>query len=151
MHYRTATLSDLDRIVEAWVSLADHQREHGSLVDPDGSEAAMHERLGRRVVDESVIIAVEEGELLGFVCVQCVDNPRRRDNTIGFIEYLFVEPAVRERGIGGELLERGEARLYDKGAKVIELDVFESNTDSVAFYRRRGYEVSRFRMRKWRQ
>lgn len=148
MHYRTATLSDLDHVVDAWKALSREQHEHGSFIDPEASEASMHDLLGRRIVDESVIIVEEHGTLLGFVCVRCADFRGRRNANIGFIEYLYVDPDFRGEGIGGELLTLGEERLFEQGADILELDVFESNDVAVSFYDDRGYSVSRYRMRK---
>lgn len=70
-------------------------------------------------------VAETEGRAVGFA------------GTIGErLEMLFVDGALRGRGVGSALLDYAVQELG-----VTELDVNEQNPHAVAFYTRRGFEV----------
>lgn len=56
----------------------------------------------------------------------------------GQIRYMAVDPGWRERGIGRALLEALEMQARELGIVEVVLDARE---ESVAFYRRLGYEI----------
>lgn len=148
MRYRPASLSDLETVLSCWVALAEEQLAFGSRIDPAENRPAMRERLGRRIVDGGVLLAEEDDDVVGFVCVRRVDDARPRSTTLGFVEYLYVEGSRRGDGIGAALLESGEQRLLEQDVTDIELDVFAANEEAIDFYEHAGYELSRYRMRK---
>ena len=59
----------------------------------------------------------------------------------GWINYLAVDPRFRRRGIGRRLMEAAEAALRKAGCPKINLQVRESNDETITFYRRLGYTV----------
>jgi [ribosomal protein S18]-alanine N-acetyltransferase len=64
----------------------------------------------------------------------------------GEIANVAVAPAVRGRGIGGQLLDAAIAAAVDQGAEALYLDVRESNARARALYDSRGFvEVGRRR------
>ena len=59
----------------------------------------------------------------------------------GWINYLAVTGECRERGFGRRLMDEVEARLRALGCPKINLQIRNSNTDVVAFYRSLGFTV----------
>jgi len=59
----------------------------------------------------------------------------------GWVNYLAVDPQYRGTGIGKEIMQHIEAELLSRGCPKINLQVRETNTDVIAFYRSIGYDV----------
>lgn len=56
-----------------------------------------------------------------------------------FIRYLWVSDGLRGRGIGRELMEKGEGRALERGCHSAWLDTF--SFQAPGFYRKLGYQV----------
>lgn len=148
MHYRTAGLTELDGVHRAVLELVESQQAFGSQIDPCASATALREHLSRLIVDGLVDVAIADDVLIGVVTVSTVDDALARTERVGVIEYLYVDPSYRGRGVGTELLTRGESRLREHGVDRIELEVLSLNTDAMQFYQARGYQVRRHRLGK---
>lgn len=145
MRYRTGDLSDLDAVVELVLELVRSQAEHGSRVDPETSVDTLRSRLAQQLVDGRIIVADAERSLVGVITFSIVSNELADRETVGIIEYLYVEPSHRSRGIGTELLRRAEETLAEQGATVVDLEVLSDNELAQAFYVARGYTPHRYR------
>jgi GNAT superfamily N-acetyltransferase len=55
-----------------------------------------------------------------------------------FIKYLWVSEALRDRGVGRELMARAEARARDRGCHSAWVDTF--SFQAPGFYQKLGYE-----------
>ena len=76
---------------------------------------------------ETLVVAEGDDALVGFMGVQD-----------GRLEMLFLDPEVRGRGLGRQLLEHGIAHLG-----VTELTVNEQNPQAVGFYEHLGFKTYR--------
>lgn len=148
MHVRNGTLNDLDTVHEAVLELAASQRAFGSVVDPAASAGTLQEHLARSLADDRVFVAVDDGAIVGVATVSIVDDALERTETVGLVEYLFVEPGRRNTGIGSRLLARAERALVARGATVAHLEVFAGNDDALRFYRTHGFETQQHRLSK---
>ncbi|MEP6482685.1 MAG: GNAT family acetyltransferase [Rhodoglobus sp.] len=63
------------------------------------------------------------------------------DGHRGWVNYLAVSPAMRGRGLGRELMARGEELLTAAGCPKLSLLVRSGNDVALGFYRALGYEV----------
>lgn len=63
------------------------------------------------------------------------------DGHRGWIYTVAVKPQCRRNGIGSALIRRLEAALSDRGCLKVNLQVFASNAEVVAFYEKLGYNV----------
>ena len=61
------------------------------------------------------------------------------DGHRGWINYLGVDPDVRQQGLGRQLMDEAERRLRARGCPKINLQVRAANTQAVEFYRRIGF------------
>ncbi len=148
MHYRTADVSDLEALVTLWEALAEAQLAHESRVLTDQNEVPIRKRLGQRIAEEGVEVATDDGRPIGFVTYRLQQGPLAVAETIGLIEYLFVTPEYRRRGIGSTLLARAESALEARGATVIDIEVLAENDAAQSFYEAHGYGVHRLRLTK---
>jgi ribosomal protein S18 acetylase RimI-like enzyme len=57
----------------------------------------------------------------------------------GWINYLAVDPSLRRRGLGREILAEAERRLRAADCPKINLQVRSTNSEVLEFYRRVGY------------
>lgn len=57
----------------------------------------------------------------------------------GRVEYLAVDPAHRERGLGKALMTHIEGLLLERGCPRVNLKVRVGNNEGIAFYRGIGY------------
>jgi ribosomal protein S18 acetylase RimI-like enzyme len=89
-------------------------------------------------------LAEEALEPLGFATVQVRDTPPvplfvpRR---IGTVDSLGVREHARRRGVGRALMTAAEAWVRDRGARDLELTVYEANREAIAFYEALGYQL----------
>lgn len=81
----------------------------------------------------AVLGAFEHADLVGTVMVGY-------DGHRGWVYYLAVSSAHREKGIGRALMNAGEDWLRDRGAPKVQLMVRHTNEQVVGFYARLGYE-----------
>lgn len=62
------------------------------------------------------------------------------DGHRGWVYYVAVDPAARNRGLGTGVMRSAEAWLRDQGAVKLNLMVRSSNAAAREFYERLGYE-----------
>jgi ribosomal protein S18 acetylase RimI-like enzyme len=150
MAVELATLDDLDRVVQLWVSLATEQREHGSHLTAGPNRDLMREALAQHVVDHTCLVAREDAtaesdapSIVGFVSFDLEQDGLDRDVTRGVVQNLYVVPDARNRGLGSELLDAAEDALEAAGAERIVLEAIAANEAARRFYQERGYEPHR--------
>jgi ribosomal protein S18 acetylase RimI-like enzyme len=75
-------------------------------------------------------------ELLGLVYTEL------RANSRGYIGMVAVNPDRQSAGLGTQLLEAGERFCREHQCKVIEISVINRRPELIAWYNRRGYEIT---------
>ena len=79
-------------------------------------------------------------QYLGMVKLYCIRDDDRIKGFLGLsddkIEMLFIDPELRGKGIGGQLLNFA---IQELGYS--QVDVNEQNTEALAFYKRYGFKV----------
>ncbi|MFO7834636.1 MAG: GNAT family N-acetyltransferase [Halohasta sp.] len=151
MEITRPTVSDTDALVDCWVALAADQRQYGSRLLPEENREAVSEVIARHIVTESLLVAREEGSegaILGFVMYHVENNRYLQEAVTGVIADLYVRPAARNEGVGGELLSAAEAALAAKGVDTVSLEVLAANDDARRFYSRQGYRPHRLELAK---
>ena len=144
-----ADTEDVDELVDAWVSLASDQRQHGSRIVPEASRETIRESIAQHVFGERLFVArTNRDGIIGFVMFDLVDGRFEEDAVRGNVSNLYVTPGYRNRGIGSELLDIAESELRDRGAIVVSLEVLAENADARWFYEQSGYETHRIELEK---
>jgi ribosomal protein S18 acetylase RimI-like enzyme len=140
---RVARADDADELARLrW----DFRVEHGTPVDRSFEEFLDEFRAFAREVlaEDSPWIAwvADEGDrlvgCLWFQLVEKVPHPSRRrwERPIGYVTNVYVEPDMRNEGLGGRLMD--EALAFARERRVAEVVVWPS-ARSVSFYRRAGF------------
>jgi ribosomal protein S18 acetylase RimI-like enzyme len=140
---RVARADDADELARLrW----DFRVEHGTPVDRSFEEFLDEFRAFAREVlaEDSPWIAwvADEGDrlvgCLWFQRVEKVPHPSRRrwERPIGYVTNVYVEPDMRNEGLGGRLMD--EALAFARERRVAEVVVWPS-ARSVSFYRRAGF------------
>ncbi|EMA12578.1 GNAT family N-acetyltransferase [Haloarcula marismortui] len=148
MEIATASMDDVDTIVDLWVRLAESQRAHGSHLFGDRNRTAVRETVVQRIVAENVRIARIDQHIIGFVMMTLDSGRYEQDKTRGIIENIFVEPVHRNQGIGSELLDTAEELLRQAGADILALEAMADNESARQFYRAHGYAPHRIELEK---
>ena len=136
-----------EAITDLWVALAAGQREHGSHILAAENRARIRERILRHAVNETLLVAREEG-VVGFVTVERESGTYAQDDTRGVVTNLYVRPEHRGDGVGSALLRAAEDRLRELGVDAVALEVMADNEAARRFYRRAGYEPHRVELEK---
>ena len=72
------------------------------------------------------------------------------DGHRGWLWYVAVAPAYRNKGIGHSLVQASEQWLMQRDVPKVHLMVRETNAQAAKFYERLGYgPMPRINMQKW--
>jgi GNAT superfamily N-acetyltransferase len=100
----------------------------------------IRERLGRFASRFSTVkVAVIGGEVVGFVAVHVLPRFEHGDR-VARVLALVVDPGVRERGIGHELMAAAEAVGHDTDCAYVEVTAGRHRPDALHLYEALGYE-----------
>ncbi len=142
------TTGDADAVADMWVDLAESQRAHGAHLLGAPNRGAVREAALRHAVDDGLVLARDGDEPVGFVMFAVEGGSYEQRVDRGVVRNLYVRPAHRGRGIGGELLRAAERALADRGADRVSLEAMADNEAARRFYRRHGYGVHRVELEK---
>jgi ribosomal protein S18 acetylase RimI-like enzyme len=127
---RVATEADLPALHELW------QEFYAEVPEPEYVDLDLQQQLDeidQLVRDGGAVVADNGGELLGFAFTE-LKYPR-----VGFLTDLYVRERARRRGVAAALMRETSARLRERGASHVQLEVLESNTAARAVYERWGF------------
>ena len=94
---------------------------------------------------DTVIVARHDGEPLGCVwAAERIDDYLRTPT--GVIQWLYVDPSARRRGLGEALVRDAKRWMRRRGLRSAMVSVQAMNTAAVGVYRRAGLEVADLRM-----
>lgn len=143
-----ASTEQVDAIVKLWVALAVGQRQYGSRLRGTENRAEIREAIVQRIVTDDLLVALLDGDVVGFVMYSIKRGRYEQDGTTGLVENLYVTPNTRRNGVGSALLGAAEQRLRDAGATVISIEAMAGNDAARAFYASHGYEPRRVELEK---
>ena len=138
---------EVGAVADLWVALAADQRRLGSHLRAAENRATARETLAERLVADGLRVAVADTPV-GFVTFVVERGAYEQDATRGLVHDLYVEPAWRDAGVGGRLLDAAERALADAGADVLAVEAMAGNDDARRLYERRGYGIHRVEMER---
>ncbi len=93
-------------------------------------------------------VAIVEANVVGHVSVTAIQQDllgdhwtrgtRQLPRDLACLSVLFVDPAVRGRGVGGALMDAAEQWIFAAGRTAV-LDVVQKHSAALAIYRHRGW------------
>ncbi len=152
MQIRAATTSDLRSLEQLFDEVDAHHRVllPERFRAPDGPARSEQHLLGLVTgPDSAVLLADDGGDAIGFATVLVRDPPPVPvfvPKRIGVVDSLGVARRARKRGVGRALMAAAEAWLRERGARDLELTVYEANPEAIAFYEAIGYRLLSRRM-----
>lgn len=135
-------------VTDMWVDLAGGQREFGSHLLPGENRTRIRESVVRHIVTDTLLVAREGEDLVGFVMFSVESGSFEQDVRRGVIENLFVAESHRRETVGAQLLEAAEDVLRERDVEVVALEVMWDNESAREFYADRGYEPHRMEVEK---
>ncbi|GAB3676393.1 GNAT family N-acetyltransferase [Halopiger thermotolerans] len=109
-----------------------------AITETELSDEVVDGKLGD---DETVLLIAETGEdIEGEAIAGFVEGSLVGDGEWGELNWLFVDPEHRGRGIGTALYEAATDALRDRGADHVCVTVLEANTEGHQFVERFGLE-----------
>lgn len=115
---------------------------------PDEAEHFSFKEMNAILADPMtpVFVAVRHSGLLGGFLEAGTRNYAEDAETspVGYIEGWFVDPDLREHGVGGALVKAAEAWALEQGLQEMGSDTWLTNEVSIAAHKKLGYkEVER--------
>jgi GNAT superfamily N-acetyltransferase len=133
---RPATRKDIPRILAFIRTLAAFEREPQAVT---ATEADLERDGFGHNPFFFCLIAEHDGRTAGFaLCFFSYSTWLGRPGL--YLEDIFVEPELRDRGIGRALLQRVAAIAVEKGCPRLQWEVLDWNTPAIEFYRAMGAE-----------
>jgi GNAT superfamily N-acetyltransferase len=131
---RPATPADVPLVLTFIRELAEYEKLAHEVV---ATEEAIHASLFGPRPHAEVLIAEADGQPAGFALFLHNYSTFLARPGI-FLEDLYVRPAFRRRGIGGQLLTRLAQIAVERGCGRFEWNVLDWNESAIAFYKSLG-------------
>lgn len=124
---------DIDEVCKIW--LIGSLTSHGFI--PAGFWYSKLHNIRQSLSDttKKKYVYKENGIIKGFIILST-----RTDQSIGYIDELFVDLPYQKNDIGTNLLKQIKK---DKDYKALELNVYQLNTGAIIFYAKRGFRIKK--------
>jgi GNAT superfamily N-acetyltransferase len=140
MIIRPAKEADTERIGEMWLDLVNYHRDLDESMPTAAKDG--HHRYAQRIrysLNDSyqkVLVAEENGELLGYVTGMIIDIVPEMfvEERAGMIGDIYVLPNQRGKGIGKALMQVMKDWFKLRGVSYYEWSVASQNTAGVRFW-----------------
>jgi GNAT superfamily N-acetyltransferase len=129
---RLATPSDAAIVAEL---LDRFNREYGT---PTPGVHALTTRLERLLGGSDVFAVIAGAPAVGVALLTLRPNVWYQ-GPVALLDELYVEPAIRGRGIGTALLKSAQAICRGRGVELLEINVDGEDEDARRFYERNGF------------
>ena len=141
MEIRTATIQDVDKVIELSSQLCINEHEYyDSTVDihfPQNNQKFFKNSISDN--DFLVIVAIIEANIVGFLIGSISETEKYRNlDKIAEIFSMFVNPEIRRQGIGNKLVKHFLQWSKDR-AKRSKVVVSAPNKRGIEFYRKAGF------------
>jgi ribosomal protein S18 acetylase RimI-like enzyme len=148
MTIRRAVPGDLRTVLAILHSVSRWLHERGYEQWPEGSPSLGPVRIGAQIDRGEFWIASEDRDPIAVIAVSGTGDPdfwtnAELDEMAAYISKAAVVRTAAGRGIGAMLLRWAVDRAVDYGASVVRLDVWRTNAELQAYYRRQGWEYVR--------
>ena len=132
---RRASPSDLADLLEL---MSEFYAEAGYRLRPERARAALSPLLDPGELGQ-VWLADFAGQVAGHL-VLTFSYSMEYGGRSAFVDDLFVRPALRNRGLGGALVQHARAVCERLGVRAMHLEVARGNGPAQAIYRASGFE-----------
>jgi len=131
LSFRIATEVDAATVTEVYLT---SRKAFVSFAPIAHSDEAVHSWIRSILIPSNRVTVVEQaGKIIGMMALSV-------DESVGWIDHLYLLPGAVGRGIGTALLNRAKTEL----GSPIRLYTFEANVDARRFYERHGFKAIRY-------
>ena len=102
--------------------------------------AILERRLKDHLANGSMFVLVIGEPTCGVAVVSLRPNVWH-DGAVALLDELYVEPSMRNHGLGAELLSSARAHCRTRGVEQMEINVDANDTDARRFYERHGFSA----------
>lgn len=134
---RAAADADLAMLKDLWLEFEREIPEH-EYVDVDHVQE--FQEIEDIVRGHVALLAEQDGGIVGFALA------RMKGKRLGYISDLYVAPRARRSGVAASLIRETVARLRERGAEWIELEVMAENRPARIIYDRWGFRESEIKL-----
>ena len=142
--YRSATLDDIDGIMELWLESVDYHEVLDSRMslNKDAIDNVRKFYSNKYFKDDSMLeVALYEGKIIGVLGAFIQESPPIHfDRKRGFIDIAFVSKKHRHHGIGTILFERVLKWFKSAGLHKLRLYVASQNPTGINFWKKIGFD-----------
>ncbi len=139
---RAATRADLPAIVRLFASQDGNERDQGQDREAlDALDPAYAAALDAIAGDPDNLLMVAElgGDVVGVFQLTMTQLVAHRGGRVAEVEAVFVDPAVRGRGVGGAMMRWAIDEARRRGCFRLQLTSNKKRTRAHAFYERLGF------------
>jgi ribosomal protein S18 acetylase RimI-like enzyme len=147
---RSATIGDLDAIVEMWWESSRYHEELEPRFQyaPDAIDAT-RQFISKQIESEDSHhwVAQKDDDLVGYVEAMVVERaPIHLHRRIGYLGSIYVKSEARQKGIGTKLWKTAYDWLMTKEVAVINLMVASKNPRALDFWKKLNFREIMVRM-----
>ena len=141
---RTAMVSDLDGLVDLWLSMQRHMEESNRWIwrITEEGRGIVREKARKVLLDENscVVVADRVGETVGFIYGQILRRTAYLPQSVGVISNIYVDESFRRLGVGGRLVEKLCQFFSAQDIEQVTLRYVIGNVEGERFWRKLGFE-----------
>jgi len=147
---RTATIDDLDTLVELWWESSHYHEEleprfqYGS-----GARKATREFFAKQMESENSCywVAQNEDGIIGYVEAMVIERPPiHAMRRIGYLGSIYVKPEARQKGFGTKLWKLARDWFEEKEVSIIDLMVASKNPAAIEFWKKFNFSEIMIRL-----
>jgi GNAT superfamily N-acetyltransferase len=142
---RRATLSDIDGLVDLWISMQCHMEESNCWIwrITEEGKRLIRERAGQALMgkDSCVVVAERKAKLIGLIYGQVLRRSDYLPEKVGMISSIYVAEGFRKRGVGRRLVEELCQFFSGEGVEQVTLRYVVGNVEGERFWTRLGFEA----------
>jgi predicted N-acetyltransferase YhbS len=139
---RAATEEDVPRILELYEELVITTSEAEQNRNPSLDDSRRVYAQIRAMPGHELLVAEEEGEVIGSVVLLIVPNLSHRASPWAVVVNLIVTQQQRRQGIGHQLMKDAIARAREAGCYEIQLSSNKTRDEAHRLYESLGFEAS---------
>jgi ribosomal protein S18 acetylase RimI-like enzyme len=141
---RSATVSDLDELLELRLSLQRHVEASSPWIwrITEEGRRRLQQELEKMLADSGgrMVVAVKDGELVGFAYGQVFNRETYVPLSVGHISMIYVQEGFRRRGVGSRLVEELCRFFRSENVEDVTLRYALGNREAERFWRGLGFE-----------
>jgi len=139
MNVRRATAADLPQILRL---LFDHRAAPSTELGPEAPCYAEALREMQASDGSGMYVAEADGRMVGTFMLTFIRHLMRQGRLVAQIEAVRVDPLLRNRGYGAEMMRWAIEEARRRGCSRVQLTTNKSRKDAHRFYARLGFRAS---------